>query len=444
MRAFSERPDDGRAGTFGLIVALTLLPFTGIAEVRPPEPQGDGPQGTLTLDAAVSNALARNPDLAAGGFSLKAAEARITQARLRPNPEVSLELENFAGSGPLQGTDSLESTLSLSQVVELGGKRRLRTERASIDLELATIDRQAQALDLLAEVTRRYIALVAAQDRAELAATTSAVAKSTYDAIAKRVQAARSPEAELSRASIALTRARVELRQTESTRLAARQSLASLWGSQKPEFANASGDLLTLRPIRALEDLMAELELNPDYLRFASEARLRDAELRLARAQARPNIVFGLGMRRLEDTNDSALVAGFSIPLPVSDRNQGAIREAELLRAQTDAQRQAALLRAHATVFGLYQELSATRVRVETLRNDALPEAQRALEQTQYGYERGRFSYLELSTAQQELIDLRAAIIDAAADYHRLLAEIERLTNAPLGSQAPQITSESP
>jgi cobalt-zinc-cadmium efflux system outer membrane protein len=437
MRAFSVRPVEGRAGIFGVIVALTLLPFAATAELRSAELQDDEPQGTLTLEVAISNALALNPDLAAGGLTLKAAEARITQARLRPNPELSLDLENFAGSGTLQGTDSLESTLSLSQVVELGGKRQLRTERALMDFEVVAVERQAQALDLLAEVTRRYVALVAAQDRAELAALTSAVAQSTYDAIAKRVQAARSPEAELSRAHIALTRARVEVKQTETTRLAARQSLAALWGSRNPEFTNASGDLLTLRPIRELEDLLAELERNPDYLRFASEARLRDAELRLARAQARPNIVFGLGMRRFEDTNDSALVAGFSIPLPVSDRNQGAIREAEVLRAQTDAQRQAALLRAHATVFGLYQELSATRGRVETLRSDALPEAQKALDQTRYGYERGRFSYLELATAQQELLDLRAAIIDAAADYHRLLAEIERLTNAPLGPQTP-------
>ena len=88
-------------------------------------------------------------------------------------------------------------------------------------------------------------------------------------------------------------------------------------------------------------------------------------------------------------------------------------------------------------MFGLYQELTATRGRVETLRSEALPEAQQALEQTQYGYERGRFSYLELATSQQELLDLRAAIIDAAADYHRVLAEIERLTNAPLTLESP-------
>lgn len=437
MRVFSARPFGGRARILGLIAAFSLLPLAGTAEPRPADTRSDEPQGTLTLDGAIAAALVRNPDLAAGGFTLRAADARVTQARLRPNPELSVDFENFAGSGAAAGTDVLESTLSLSQVVELGGKRRLRTDLALMDRELLGIERQAQELDVLAEVARRFIALAAAQDRVALASMTSAIAQRTHDAVAIRVQAARSPEAELSRASIALTRARVEVQQAESAMRAARQALAALWGSRQPEFIEASGDLLDLSPVRPLETVLAELEQNPDYLRYASEARLRDAEVRLARAQARPNIVFGLGMRRFEDRKDSALVAGFSIPLPVSDRNQGGIREAEMLRARTDAQKHAALTRAHAIVFGLYQELSATRVRVETLRGGALPEAQKALEQTQYGYERGRFSYLELATAQQELLDLRAAIIDAAADYHRLLAEIERLTNAPLELELP-------
>ncbi|TAK51366.1 MAG: TolC family protein [Gammaproteobacteria bacterium] len=437
MRVFSVRPFAGRAGILGLIAVLSFLTLAVAAEPRHNTAQGDDPAGVLTLEAAVAATLARNPDLAASSFTLKAAAARIMQAQLRPNPELSVEIENFAGSGVLQGIDGLESTLSLSQVVELGGKRRLRSDLALMDRDLLGVERQAQELDVLVEVTRRFIALVAAQDRVALAAMTSAIAQRTLEAVAIRVQAARSPEAELSRASIALTRARVEVQQAESAMRAARQVLAALWGSQHPGFTEASGDLLTLRPVKPLEALLAALEGNPDYLRFASEARLRDAELRLARAQARPNIVFGLGMRRLEEGKDLALVVGFSMPLPLSDRNQGGIREAEMLRAQTDAQRQAALTRARATVFALYQELIATGARVETLRSGALAEAQQALEQTQYGYDRGRFSYLELATAQQELLDLRAAIIDAAADYHRLLAEIERLTNETLGLELP-------
>ena len=186
-------------------------------------------------------------------------------------------------------------------------------------------------------------------------------------------------------------------------------------------------------PVEPFEALVQKLERNPDFVRFASEARLRDAELRLAQAQARPNITVGVGVGRFNETRNTGISAGFSMPLPLFDRNQGAIREAQVRRAQTDAQREAAFLRARAAVYGLYQELLASRTAPETLRKEALPQAQQALDQTQYGYERGRFSYLELATAQQELLDVRAALIEAAANYHRVLAEIERLTNEPRG-----------
>jgi cobalt-zinc-cadmium efflux system outer membrane protein len=106
-------------------------------------------------------ALARNPDLTASGYELKAADARITQARLRPNPEVSVQLDNLAVGGAARGTEVLGSTLSLSQVIEMGGKRDRRTDVAGMDRDLVGVERQAQQLDVLAEVARRFITLVA-------------------------------------------------------------------------------------------------------------------------------------------------------------------------------------------------------------------------------------------------------------------------------------------
>lgn len=418
-------------------VVLALLLATPLTCLASPSSTTE-PVGELTLARAVETALARNPDLAASGYELKAADARMTQAGLRPNPTLSAEFENFAGSGVARGTDALETTLSLSQVIELGSKRQYRTDVAALDREVVSIDLRAQQLDVLAEVTRRFIALIAAQDRVLLTKSTKELAQRTLDAIDARVQAARSPEAERSRARIALTRALVEEQQVQSELRSARLALAALWGSNEPLFTEARADLLTLDAVEPYEVLVTQLERNPDFVRFASETRLRDAELRLARAQARPDLTLGLGVRRLGETNDTALVAGFSMPLPLSNRYQGAIRDAEVRRAQTDAQRQAAFSRARAAVYGLYQELLASRTRLQMLRADALPEAQRALEQTLYGYQRGRFSYLELATAQQELLGLRAGVIDAAEDYHRLLAEIERLTGEPLTANPPQ------
>ncbi|MEJ0034490.1 MAG: TolC family protein [Gammaproteobacteria bacterium] len=392
------------------------------------------PTGSLTLAAAIRAALRGNPDLAASAYDIKAADARIEQARLRLNPELAVELENFAGSGETRSAHSLETTLRLSQVIELGNKRALRESAATSSHDFVIVARQAQQLDVLATVTQRYIDLAAAQEHVNLAINTREIAQRTADAISARVQAARSPEAERSRANIALIRANIEERQAQSELRSARLALAAVWGGTEPSFDGVSADLFAIEPIEAFENLVARLERNPDFVRFASEGRLRDAELRLARAQARPNLTFAAGIRRLNVSNDTALVAGFSMPLQIFDRNQGNVREAEVRLAQNDVARRAAFLRARATLYGLYQELLTSRNRMQTLRTDALTQAQRALEQTQFGYDRGRFSYLELATTQQDVLDIRAAAIDAAADAHRALAEIERLTGEPLAA----------
>jgi outer membrane protein, heavy metal efflux system len=390
------------------------------------------PEGVLTLTGAVQTALQRNPDLAVSEYTLKTGEARITQAGLRSNPTLSLELEDFLGTGAVSGVKAMQTTLSLSHVIELGDKRQLRRNAAASNLELDSIARQAQQLDVLAEVTRRFIAVVAAQEKLRLNERAVTVSDATLRAIDTRVQAARSPEAERSRARIALTRAKLEQQHGIVDLQSARHALAALWGSNSPQFSQANADLFALPDTASYANLMQDLLGNPDFIRFASETRLRDAELRLAQAQTRANLNLSIGVRRLEASDDTALVAGFSIPLQVFDRHQGAIREAELRRAQTQAQQQAAQIKAESTLFGLYQALQANRARMNTLRDAVLPQAQQALEQTQYGYERGRFSYLELAVAQRELLELESAAIDAAADSQQMLCEIERLTGKPL------------
>lgn len=410
-------------------IALHLAFTAGVRAADSPAPAGE-----LTLADAVGLALERNPDLVASRYELTASQARIVQAGLRPNPELGVEYENFAGSGTVRSVDALETTLSLSQVIELGGKRDLRRSVAEADSDLIAIEQRARQLDVLAEVTRRFIEVVTAQERVRFAQEAVQLARQTLEAITQRVEAARAPIAEQSRARIALTRATVEEQQAASELRAARQSLAALWGDAEPAFSRATADLFRFDSAESFQAFFQRLERTPDFLRFASEARLREAELRLAQAQARPNLTLGLGVRRFEETNDTALVAGFSMALPVYDRNQGAIREARVRRAQTDAQRQAALARARASLFSLYQEMTSARMRAETLRGEALPQAQTALAQTQSGYDRGRFSFLELATAQQEVLEVRAAAIAAAADYHRLRAELERLTSEPLSN----------
>ncbi|MGH8035514.1 MAG: hypothetical protein ACREO9_09830, partial [Lysobacterales bacterium] len=83
-----------RAACFGLfIVSASAAGAENVASAS----------GELTLPQAIAVALEHNPDLQVSVYELRAADARITQAGLRPNPELGLELENFAGDGDLSG-----------------------------------------------------------------------------------------------------------------------------------------------------------------------------------------------------------------------------------------------------------------------------------------------------------------------------------------------------
>lgn len=390
------------------------------------------PRGELTLSDAISAAMQRNPNLQNADFEIRISDARITQAKLRPTPELGIALENFGGNGDLHGTDSLESTLILSQVIELGGKRDQRVDAARYGRDSADIDRKAVQLDVLAEVTRRFIDVAEQQEQLLLTRRATGLAEKTTDAITARVDAARAPLAEKSRATIALGRAKLDEQHVLQSLLVAHRRLAALWGSAKPRFGDTKTDLFDLPPVSSFEELTTRLQASPDYLRFTSESRLRDAEWRLATAQAKSDITVGAGLRRFEETGDNGFVVNFSMPVPLANRNQGAIREASIRRDQVQVQQQAALISTQANLFEFYQQLQLARAEVTALRTHLIPQAETALIQTRDGYERGRFSYLELTDAQRELLTLQREAIRAAATYHRVLAEIERLTNMPL------------
>ena len=71
---------------------------------------------TGKLSATVSLAVLRNPQLATFDSGIRAADARILQSKLWPNPDLEGEIENVGGSGDFSGAESAESTLFISQL----------------------------------------------------------------------------------------------------------------------------------------------------------------------------------------------------------------------------------------------------------------------------------------------------------------------------------------
>jgi cobalt-zinc-cadmium efflux system outer membrane protein len=90
------------------------------------------PTGQLSLADVLSFAELHSPRLAARATDIQIAQARSRQAKRWPNPDLELEMENIAGSGQFSGIDSAETTLSLAQVVPLGGDIAMQYELADV------------------------------------------------------------------------------------------------------------------------------------------------------------------------------------------------------------------------------------------------------------------------------------------------------------------------
>lgn len=386
----------------------------------------------LTLRAAVEQALEHNPGLREFAFRLRAHDERVQQAALRPPVELRAEIENVAGTGVARVTDSAEATFAISRVIELGSQRARRIDAAAAAMTVTEIQRQAAQLDVVAEVTRRFIRVASDQAQLELASRTAELARASVDAARARVDAAKAPEVELRRARVEVSEAQIASEHAEHQLLASRLKLAAMWGATELSFGAVTADLFALPESGDIATLQSRLDGNPDVLRFASEARLRDAEIRLAETRARGDVTLSAGVRRLEATNDQAFVLGFAMPIGSRARAQPFVSEARALRELTDAERETQRVNVYAQLFELHQELRHAITEATALRETVAPEMESVLEATRYAFERGRYSYLEWIDAQRERVRVQRELIEAAARAHLLRAEIERLTGAPL------------
>jgi cobalt-zinc-cadmium efflux system outer membrane protein len=431
MRSLRSLPFFTRALAFFSLALVALSP-----PVRA-EPAASGPpdpSGVLRLPDALSAALEGSPDLASFSFELRAREARELQAALRPNPELSLEVEDFGGREELRGFSGSQTTLQLSQLVELGGKRAARVEAARLEREVVAIDYEALRLDVLAATTQAFVDVLAGQEGVRLAQEGAALAAELRDAAQRRLRAGIAPSVEVSRARVAESEARVGLEQARRRLDVARQVLAASWGGEAPRFERAEGELERIGDAPAFGSLQAALETNPDLVRWRRERAQREAGLALVRSQAMPDVEIGPGVRYLAGADSTAFLLAASVSLPLFHRNQGAVAEAGSRLAQASEEERAARTRAARELVGGYQGLITARETALSYRSEILPASREALEQVRAGYVEGRFSQLDVIDAQRTLAASRAEYVAALAAYHRSVAALERLIAAPLPS----------
>ncbi|NOX38316.1 MAG: TolC family protein [Calditrichaeota bacterium] len=391
------------------------------------------PTGTLTLKQALSLALLKNPELQAFSYEIRTREALALQASLLPNPELDIEVENFAGGKGVQGFEATETTFQISQLILLAGKRAKRTRAAVLEADLAAQEYEVMRTLIFKDVVQAYVAVLAAQEKVALNQELLRIAQAFVESIDRRVRAGKISPAEAARARVALSNTELQLEQSRIELAAAKQQLAATWGSDRPAFDRVVGKLdtitATLPPQEALEKLLLQ---NPLMVRQALAIKQRQATLALERANRIPDGILSAGIRQLNEINTRAFVMGLSIPLTIFDRNQGMIQAARYQVLQARQQKRATEIQLKSQLAESYARLKIAHSNVLILRNKILPQAQKAFDTIQEGYLMGKFDFLDVLDAQRTLFEVRARYLDALQQYHASVAEVETLINQPL------------
>ncbi len=386
---------------------------------------------------AVKRTLESSPELQLYPYHVRALEGESLQAGLKPNPTLGASLENVMGTGDSRFLAGHELTLTLSQVLELGGKRQRRVDvvdRKSAELQHSY---EVKRLDVVAATLRDYYAALRLQRLLDWNQQRIVSEKAALKVIQQRAKAGVVGDADLMRMQLRLAKSESKQKTLVAEHEQALRTLAANW-LQEPDFEAVDGKLAKLPRLPDERQLQAALLETPDYLLSASQARINEARLALAEARGTANVTVGAGIRRFEANDDLALVFNFSMPLQLNDRNQGNIATAQ-------AQYQEKL--AHQTLLKNKLEIALSRIRSamennieqeNRLNHDLKPVARSLLEEVERGYKLGIYNVLQWVDAQDELYAIEREIIEARYAVHLQFLELERLSGMSLVNHTPR------
>ena len=415
-------------------LVAVLWPNIGFSEVITGVPDKSEAANTITLEQVIARVLIHNPQLKVFALEQRARESMILQSGFFPNPKLGVEMENVAGSGSFNGFDGTETTIRLSQLVELGGKRTARIEASSRFRDLAKWDYETKRIDVLTQTTKVFTNLLKAQKLVDLNNELVDLAKRSLSAVMERVRAGKVAPIETTKAKVELSTAMIALERANNKWATARRNLSATWGGTEPQFQLALGNLEDISSVPSMETLIQKIDWNPDLARWGSELSQRHAVIEFERSKSIPDVSFEAGFRRLEETNDNAFVFGVSVPLPFWDRNQGAIASARHRLAKAEAQKSAVKIQLKNNLAKSHRALMLAHSELIAFKTQVLPGAKSAYDAMTEGYRFGKFGFLEVLDSQRILFQARIQYLQALANYHHSVAEVERLTGTPLNN----------
>lgn len=376
----------------------------------------------MTLAEALEQARAQSPIAGIASAEVEAARARQKQAGAGINPEASYTVENFSGDNAFRGRDNAESTIGLSQQLELGGKREARQETAGKAADATVIRARIARAELDQGVRQRFAELAAAEERLEIARAAVERATKLTSLAQTLVDAGREPPLRVLRAQALQATVQAQLNIATADAAAAQRALAALLGGMQ-ETIDAVGPWEFRREGEGLATAPND---TLDYRLAVADHETAEAALRLEKANSWIDVTVSAGFRQFEATGEKAWIAGVSVPIPIQNMNGGAIAAARAEDRAAELELTIALVDAVRRLNDARSAFEAADARATALETEATRQASEALNLAQVGYEAGRFQLIDVLDAEEAFASIRDAAIEAKLARARAQAALLR------------------
>ena len=403
-----------------------MLLCSGAARAEPP---------LITLQQAEATALRQNPSLQAQALVEESARAGQVTAGLRPNPLLSNE--------------TADQTIMVTQLFELGGKRRRRIESARLATDVAHSQFADARRLLLLNVRATFAAGLLAQSNLALARENVENFRKVEELNRMRFDAGEIARADLLKVRLQGLQFTSDLQDAMLALATAKAALRVLLSSPDlPEDFTLAGDELVSDETRSLEELKGHaLAARPDLQAAQTAVRKAEADWRLARANRVADVSVLAGWLHAgpsfgppwfqpfypkgPSTNTFGL--GLSVPLRIFDRNQGEIARTRVEIDRTAALAQSARDQILSDVETAFAAMQVNKERIALYESTYLDAAKESRDTTEFAYEKGAASTIDLLDAERTYRATLIAYRQARSAYLSSYFQVQ----AAVGSDTP-------
>lgn len=393
----------------------------------------------LTLSHALDAAIKNSEVIKAAKIGIEAAHASFNRSTLLLNPSIEYETERLKGRS---NTSSTDSTIAIAQPIELGGKRSRREDISKIEASIAEQLLATKQVELINEVTKIYIECRSNQDRLDLAISKDHLAEEMMKTTQTHLKIGGGSlldEAKLkaSRISFQIERKRT----SRALELAKLKLLDLMRESIEPSF-QVEGSIfktLDINPPPNWSLLASELNNSLTVKSLDTLHKLRSAQLELEKSKQIPDVTLKGGIRSANEGREKGYIAGISLQLPLFDRNQWSVREGQLNLEKTRSDNNAATLAIMTNLRAAFNEYVTSCEEATELKDQAIPQLQRAFDLAMTGFKQGRFSFLEVLDAQRALYESKGQLIASYESCKKSESEISTLVQTDSNHSAENI-----